>query len=220
MKLLTTQKDEIYDLIINQQLSPAQFEFVEINSVTGHSDIATKLFYKDNSDFFFIFDSGSNTMNPHWCMYAPDEDRYQNKEYPGSWRGIERSIEKWLACLKKEIKSENKWQKLEEELNKFNFKFEDNNDQFSVLEYEEIDIKINLIKGNLSTLCIPAAQLERIEKNLDYLKDKAKVLGKFDWKTLFVGTIVNLALEYAMSPETIHAFIKIIKDALSQLFLK
>lgn len=219
MKLLTTQKDEIYDLIVKQQLSPSQFKFSEIPSVTGHSNVATKLFYKDNPDFFFIFDSGAQAMNPHWCMYAPAGDRFEKREYPGGWSGIRVNIEKWLTFLKREIESENKWQKLEEELNKFNFKFENNNDQFSVVEYEEICMKIDLIKERIPTLGLEAGQLNRIEKSLDYLKDKAKVMGKFDWKTLFVGTVVNLALDLAMPTETINAFIKLIKDTLNQLFL-
>jgi len=58
-----------------------------------------------------------------------------------------------------------------------------------------------------------------MEKTLDYLKEKAKTLGKFDWKNLFIGTIMTYSLEFALPHESIASLMQVIKKALGTFFL-
>ena len=51
MKLLISQKDQLFDLIEKSGLSPSQFEFTESISRLGAKQKATTLTFK-NSDYF------------------------------------------------------------------------------------------------------------------------------------------------------------------------
>jgi len=110
---------------------------------------------------------------------------------------------------------------LESELNGLDFGVNNNgeNTKFSVTEYEEACLKIDSIKEHLHKLEYPKEQLDRIEKSLDNLKENAKTLGKLDWKNLFVGTVISLVIELAMSPAETRVFIEVIKNIMNPIFL-
>lgn len=223
MKLLPSQKNELFDKILQIGLDPAKFEFSTIPNTVGDvydsnfDPEGIKLSYIQ-SEFNFIF---LMLNRGEYCVYSPGKTRFTHSEYPGNWSGALNYFSQWLANLSREISSEDKWKRLEDEINKFNFKFNsEENDQFNVIEYEQVCVKIDLIKTNLPALALPEDQLNRIEESLEYLKGRAKVLGKFDWKNLFLGTIVQFTIQYSLPPEKVASFIAMIKHAFTQIFLR
>lgn len=59
--------------------------------------------------------------------------------------------------------------------------------------------------------------LRNIEQKLIELDLKLDELKKFDWKSLFVGTIVNLIMSLGIPPESAGAVWEIIKRAFNEL---
>jgi len=151
MQLLTSQKNELYDLIESSNINPSQFEFQNIPSITRYTEVATKLIYK-NTNFYYIFDTGRNNYAPHYCYYCPAKDQFSAEQYPGSWDLQKNYFQDWLNSLKHEISSEDKWGRLERELSKFSFNFTEDNDYFSAKEYEELSLKIEIIKTEVKSL--------------------------------------------------------------------
>src|SRR5690606_21058625 len=177
---------------------------------------ATKITYKEHQAFSFLIDSRDNN---YFCRYSPASDRFEIERITASWDILLAYFKDWLNNLSQETSHDDKWKKLEEEINNFDFKFEGTNDQFSVLEYEEVCLKIDVIKDKITLINLPDEQLTKIHADLEYLKEKAKVLGKLDWKTLFVGTIVNFITQYSLPPEKINSLINLIKEVMNQLLL-
>ncbi len=218
MKLLTSQKNDLFHFIEEAGLSPAQFEFTEVNSLITPKEIATQLSYK-NTEFFFAFETNLNSHERHYSIYAPGESEFKKTEYPGSWRLQVEIFKKWLNNLKREVRTEDKWARLESEIHSFDFKFGKDNDKFSAIEYEELCIKIDLIKSKSKDIGLSEAQLAKLNEGMDFLKEKAKHLGKIEWKSLFVGIIVQYIIQLSLPPATVSSFMNIIKTALKTFLL-
>ena len=223
MKLLTSQKNEIFVEIDNAGLNPSQFTIENIHSTLGNNESDTHLKYKEN-DYFFTFGTGKNRNDTHACTYSPGDNEYEKFEYPGSWALQISCFKKWLSYLKREIEIEDKWKRLEGEINNFDFKFkqefEEENEKFSYIEYEEISLKIDLIKEKTQNLNITEEQLLKLNQSLDFVKEKAKHLGKVDWKNMFVGIIIQYFINFSITPELVTKIMTIIKESLQIFMLK
>lgn len=215
MKLLTSQKNELFQLIEETELSPAQFSFREFQDEI-QEDVTTELDYI-GTDFFFLFQT--RQITEHFCTYAPGETEFQKSEYPGSWLHQMGCFKKWLNNLKREISLEDKWKRLESEIHHFDFNFDGDKEKFSAIEYEELCIKIDLIKNKSQAIGLSQDQLLKLNEGMDFLKEKAKNLGKVEWKSLFVGIIVQYIIQLNLPPEVVSNFMKIVKAALKTFLL-
>ncbi len=124
MKLLVSQKDEIFDLIdCSDFFSPSQFKFVEIQSTEG---IITEINFED-SDYHFRFIGASGfTVN-----YSPGENSYFEGASQLDWKSGIEHLKKWLKFLKKETTSPNKWNRLLYEITSIHISSERNEVIFS-----------------------------------------------------------------------------------------
>jgi len=69
-------------------------------------------------------------------------------------------------------------------------------------ESSTYDGRINKqIKEQLHSLELIADEQQAIKVQLDRIEAMAKTLNKFDWKSLFMGSLSNIATGFAFSPE-------------------
>ena len=213
MKLLTSQKDYIYDLIENKGISPSQFEFKERRSEKSPGQYATILEYK-NSDFFFSFETHPSNKESHFSIYCPGVSAYKEYKNPGSWTLQQDYIEMWLDNLVKEINTPDKWSRLNAEIESIKINFDDDTTKFSVHEYEDLQARIEILKLKISETGLLEEQISVINNKLDHLTELAKDLNKFDWKGLFIGTIISIVIQLGVT----HENAIVLWDAIKQVF--
>jgi len=218
MKLLTSQKDILFDLIETAGLSPSQFEFEEIPSKMYYGEKATLLKYK-NSDFYFRFETGSNNTTSHYAIYCPGESAHTENNHPGSWDIQLGYVEEWLSNLSREINSLNKWDRLKHEIKSIRIKLGNDEDKFSAQEYTDLKKRMTILKQGVKTIGLLPDQINTINDRLDYLTGLAEEMNKFDWKGLFIGTIISIIIQLSVSVENAETLWALIKKVFNNYLL-
>ncbi len=218
MKLLISQKDKLFELVEKSGLSPSQFELIEVPSLIIPGEIATKLSFK-NSDFYFSFETGKNSREPHYAIFSPGNDNFAEQNYPGTWEYQLQYAFRWLTNIVREINSPNKWDRLYKEIAEIKINYENDEGKFSATEYEELKHKIDSLKNGITSINLLPEQLAAINTKLDHLTLLAKDMNKFDWKGLFVGTIISIIVQLSVTPENAKSLWALIKQVFSNYLL-
>lgn len=215
MQLLKTEKNQIFDLIQEIGLSPTQFEW--------QRDGTLQL---KNSSFHFRPRSIMGKLAIH-C--SPRDENMNSNYYPESWVEALQKIKLWLQRLKLEITSDDKWQRLQEELANLNGTFgtnyedkaEDSSVKFSITEFEGINTKIAQVKEGFEQISSPISkqQLTALNSKLDFLVNEAKSSSKVNWKMLFLGAIIGTILRLGITKETANEIWQVIANVFSSTFL-
>lgn len=127
-----------------------------------------------------------------------------------NWNDLTKLFLIWSQKLADELNSATGWETFEN-TNYLNIDYDELNSEFN--EVEKIQIKENItnIKVKLTLLNLPPDKLEIIEHKLDSLSLKVDELNKFDWKSLFAGTIMSLIMTFIVPPEAAGIFLEYIK---------
>ncbi len=80
-------------------------------------------------------------------------------------------------------------------------------------------MKINQIKSSLGTINLLEEQQVAISQKLDHLIDVAKDLNKFDWKNLFIGTIISIIIQLEVNKENAALLWELIKRVFRNFLL-
>ncbi len=198
--ILNSQKKEVFDLITQFDLEPANFFWDEENSTYDYSLNVSCLRFAD-SIFFFKFDF---VKNSHYCIYSPAEDKIRVESHPGSWQLEVQYVIKWLSSLKREISIIDPWDEIEKYIpgENVDFKSEGANEPFTFSQVEHITKSLNKLKEEIDkNYTLNQEQAAIVQSKLDYLIDRAKNIGRLDWKNIFVSTIINIAFILAMDVE-------------------
>ncbi len=210
MILLQTQKNQVYELIEREDLSPGMFSFDESNSYNNDTFLRLK-----NSDYYFIF--ATSRSGGHFARFSPGEETPHEDHAPSSWINQLGYVRRWLFYLKRELNAPNKWKLLEEELNNLNFDdIKYDNVKFTYQEYQLISEKIAELKVKISKLDLLENQITVINSKLDHLLELAKNMNKTDWKELFIGSIISLTMQLSID----RSVGKTIFEYLKSLFIK
>lgn len=135
------------------------------------------------------------------------------------WQGVISKFQLWTKELNNEINTPTGWESFESQ-NYLNNEFTDLNKPFS--EEEKIITRNSLkyLKSKIIELDIPIENLKILEKKLDELNDKVEELTKFDWKSLFIGTIASIIMSLGIPAESAGMLWEYIKSAFSGLKLR
>lgn len=219
MILLTSQKNELYDIIEGEGLSPSQFEFQEITSKFNLENKATQLVFK-NSAWYYLFDTGFGQVNDVlYADYSPGETTITVKKYIVSWNEHINHFFEWIDNLKREITTEDKWERLRNEVENVNISYENDPNRFTVYEYEVLHTQMGVLKERISELGLLPKQVILINNKLDHLTEMSKNLTKTDWKSLFIGTIISIIIQLSLSQEMGQQLWSIIRVVFSKYFL-
>lgn len=217
MKLLISQKDKIFEFIGEAGLSHSLFEWTEINSVLKVGHKTSILGYK-GSEFMYGFETGHH--NDHYAIFCPGHEEYNQEIYLGPWEEQCEYFKNWLTYLKREISAPNKWERFNKELAQLDFNTEQDDNQFNYKEVEEITKNVNLLRTKIQKIeNLSENSIKILNDKLDYLIEQSKVLQKFDWRSLFVGTILNIIMALLIPPDAAKALWKAISEVFPNLLL-
>lgn len=210
MKLLTTQKNEIYDIIEKHQFSPSQFIIVEQPSGIENIELSTIVKYS-KTDYFFSFVGNLSSGLQSASIFSPGKTSVIEHLTAMSWTYHITHFIYWLQYLNREVTAPNKWERLQNEMKQIGVTFDNSIDKFSAEEYEELKQQMYQVKAGIKTIGLQPEQITLLNAKIDHLTEMALKMNKFDWKSLFTGTIVNLSMTLALSPESRTAFWELIK---------
>jgi len=219
MHLLKSQHNDIFDLIIQAGLSPSQFTIGKVQDpVTILSGFEKTRISVAESEYFLEF---AIEQGKHIVRLAPGSQKFTEAyQIKSEWSEKRKYVSLWLQNLKREIDQPDKWadflksaQGIEWDLTS------SDNERFTYQEVEEIIASKERAKIRIAELHLPPEQLRLIEERLDYIAEKAKSLGKVDWKNIMLGTLVALIVQLALPPETTKALWLILKEAFQRIIL-
>ena len=180
-------------------------------------DELTIIYYKDSDYYFkFIKALGSIYIVSKYIELCPAKYFYiQRIDLANfvSWNNIMTYLEEWIFSLKREIETPDKWLEMLEMSKRINWSTEDElNTQFTFEEYNDIKNRIDLVKTKLAEIDITPEQLNLLNSKLDYIAEKAKTIGRIDWKNIIIGTILAYFAQMAIPPNTAKTIWLIVQD--------
>jgi len=221
MKLLISQKDLLFEIIENDNnFAPSQFEIEEYPQ--GRNEVLTEFKFK-NSEYYFRFFHDTDTVNSFIANFSPG--KYSTVEttmrFVINTEGL-KYFRSWISCLNKELKSPNKWERLKNEFQSLNIRFDEtnNSDKFTIQEYIELSHKIDDLKQNIKSIDFTTEQINAINCKLDDLKELAKDLKRFDWNSLFIGTFISIIMQLEVNKENANSLWLLIKHIFNNLLLQ
>lgn len=214
--ILTSQKNDVLDLIKNSNLDPFNFKWSEADSRfsksrAGYSAGVSLLKY-EKTQFYFKFDFGTEG---HYAIFSPGEDQVVEERNTGDWANQREYAIRWLSYLKREVEQPDLW----EELAKYQLPPGEKispdvtNEPFTVHQIEQISAGIINIRAYLEVEFDLENQKDTVNEKLEYLIDAAKRQGRKDWFHTSIGVIFSLAIALSMSPEQARTIWNFLKDA-------
>ena len=215
---MTSQKDLLFDSIEAIKLSPSQFEITERKSKFT-SGVATMVTFK-NSEFFFLFETSQRQSLNHYALFTPGKDSFHETEDTMIWDAQFRCFKNWLSYVVREITAPNKWDRLQNEINNLGITISNGEDKFSALEFENLKEKLLQLKNGITSLGLLPEQISSLNNKIDHLAELAKTMNKFDWKGLFIGTIMSIIIQLSVTPENAKSLWQLIKQIFSSFLLQ
>ncbi|XWN36769.1 MAG: hypothetical protein ROO71_12505 [Balneola sp.] len=208
MRITKIQKKELADIVIKEGLNTNLFD------TPGENEFFTvKL---KNEPFSFTL---KKINSDKYRMAIVDIFDLNVRTADVFWEGLVKQFTKWIENVSKELKIKTGW---EDEVfdNYLNteYSYKQLNDLFSEEEKELVRNSINELKGKVITLEIEESSIIAINNKLDDLSEKVDELSRFDWKSMFYGTIINLTMSLSISSEIQSKFMDYVKEAF--IFLK
>ncbi len=207
MRITNLQKKELSDIFQKLKLNIHDFK-------TSGQYKEFKIEFK--FDYFSFSINKRNQTEYNLTIYPVDNKN--GYSVGAKWENVLTYFEKWAKAIKSELSTPTGWETFDSE-NYMKTEFSDLKEKFSVEEQE-------LIKQNLKELTSKIKQLElneevfkTFETKLDELSKKVDKLNKFDWKSLFIGTIVSLLFTFGLPPETSGFIWELVKTTFSRFQL-
>lgn len=216
MKLLTSQKDQIYQYLVNTgYFSPQQFELLEENSM---GRFTTKLIHRESNYYLNFYED--TEYNGFWLNYSPGREKLYEATDRINWAiGFDHFIT-WLGNLKRELDSPNLWDRFTKDATSLSLSIEHDSSKFSTKEFIELKSKVEALANEVRNLPLSEYQQSEIISNLNRLTELAEDLNKFDWKNLFIGTIISIVIQLSVTPENAKLLWDMIKRIFSTYFLE
>lgn len=219
MKLLQSQRNQIFEIIQEYGLTPIQFEIYDTRKNLNSTTINTKVKFK-SSDFYFSFETSTNDKTDHTAAFSPGKDAYEETKFPRFWTSQIDTFKQWLEYLKREINAIDKWKRLDQEFSSLKINLEGDNQKFNFEEVKEIESKITLLQDRFKKFDLLPEQLNIMNQKLDSLSELAKDMNRFDWRSLFLGTIMSIIIQLNVTQENANLIWNAIKDVFSQYLLR
>jgi len=208
MRITNQQKKQLFDIFEGNRLNLIDFE---ISDSYQEFEIISKFDY-------FSFTVRRNDINEYQITVLSIHTTRAGTTVM-IWDQVLIRFRLWLKEIKAELNTPNSWETFKNE-NYLNTGFNDLNQSFSKKEKESTRRSLAYIKEKIKTLDVSLDTLKIIEQKLEELDTKMDKLKKFDWKSLFIGTIASLIMSLGIPPESAGMLWEMIKSAFSGLKLK
>lgn len=196
MKLQTSQRNELFDLLTAGGLSPENFEWEQQQGGFSGAVVRMRLKRIGKEQHFEINQIRVNTENEYNCKFIPGAKNAAEEHSGIRWGTLVAFFKKWCSLLGHDTapaSNTDKWAEIKKQLDSTRVRTYPTDEQnFIEGELNDLQQRMTQLKQNILTLPLPPLHKQLIETTLDRVVSQADNMNKFDWKSLLAGTIANL----------------------------
>lgn len=205
MRITKTQKQELSVIFKRNNLNLIDFD------VTGeYQEFKVKL----KNDYFSF--SIEKTRADAYTLTIFNIDRKNASTVSATWETTLTMFVNWTKQVSTELNETTGWETFEN-TNFLNTEYEDLNTEFTIVEKAQTKESIKELKVKIKLLNLAPEKLQVIESKLDSLSQKVDELNKFDWKSLFIGTIASLIMTFVIPQEASGIFWEYLKSSFNNM---
>lgn len=216
MKLLLSQKNELYRYIEQHNFDTNQFQYKELRDTKTKKPFV-KIEYKPDENFYFLI--ADSDYDPYLINYSPGASEYLVVTSIDRWHYIDSDFNTWLYALAREVSQIDLWDQIMENAKQVISNISNDNNKFNDDEYKLLALNMRQLQTRVTTLALPIGQIEIINAKLDSILEQARISNKFDWQSLFIGTIITITISLTLSPDIGKELFLWIKQIFSNILL-
>lgn len=205
MRITNVEKKKLSDVFHKFKINILDFE------ATGEYEVFKIKFKYD----YFSFSIVKQKPNVYLIEYFSVDDKNAISTST-SWNGLLQHFLMWTEKLVAEFNSPTGWESFQN-TNFLNAEYEELNSKFTDIQKIQTKQNIEDLKVKIKLLNLSPEKLEIIENKLDSLSAKVDELNKFDWKSLFIGTIASLIMTFVVPQEASGMFWEYVKSSFHNL---
>ncbi|MCJ7458379.1 MAG: hypothetical protein MUP17_05250 [candidate division Zixibacteria bacterium] len=217
--LLKTQKNEIYKILLDTGLEPANFSWSEEAGISHPALTVSRLKFRDGHFYFqFDFTDYLGTLR-HYSRFSPGREKAVDDNYTDSWGAQRAYALEWARHLKREIEAPDLWQEIEKYQATFSLVPPTKllNEPIPAYEADQIGEALRLLTGEIKKqFKLTTQQNEFVRSKLDYLADAAKRQPRLDWVHTCIGVLMTIAVGLAMAPQEASRLWQLFKNLLGK----
>lgn len=219
-KLLTSQKNQVFEIIERADLNPADFDWSKIKCHRCINDeevicLFSKLVLKSHPQYFFLFEMYEDG---HCYTCSPGNELFEEEECPDIWEEQLVAVELWVSNLKDEIDAPDLWS----DLNKYQIAISPDvaddglNEVISASEAEIISDKLEFLGDEIKKVYNLVSEQDRfVRTKLKYLAEAAKRSRTQDWAAIALTVFQTIMCGLTLTPEQQQQLLGIIKSTFS-----
>lgn len=215
--LLKSQRNAVLAAIMETALRPSEFEWREVHTeyFTDWLFNVPALFHGP-SDAHFIFDrSGESNV----ARYSPGESTQSATVIAGSWDAELGQFRAWLTYVQREHEAPDLWAELDAKTRLHTPARTTENTPFEPFEIEQVLRAVAETREYAgATLALTEAQKAHLDTTLDYLAEAATRMGRVDWKSVLVGSMVEAMISAAIPQEAAQSVMNMLLRSVAHLF--
>lgn len=208
--LLKSQRNECFVAAEQAGLNPTDFEWSDVKTQwknNGPEPVA-QLLHRPTG-FYFVFDRYRGQLNPR---YFPDASAAKSVDVgeAKTWASVLVAFKRWIATVQRERFEPDLWKLSQSDRKLVVAQLDDlENTPFAPEELQRISNGINELREFLlSTTSHTDTERQFILTRLKHLEDASTRLGRKDWVTLAMGTLVNIVVGVALAPEAARELLR------------
>lgn len=215
--LLRSQKNQIFLAIKETGLEPGEFEWgTTPTRWRTEENMAAMLHPKVDiishkvTGFYFAFDVYNDKANPRFSP-SPELAVEHDAGTKLDWGAVLRAVRTWLAIVQREHLEPDFWEAYSGgNLLAANSLSDDENLPFTPTELLRVRSAIKEIGEHLKSRGSGSqAEAQLIDARLKHLEDAAGRLGRKDWITFAMGTLVNIVVGVALAPDAARELLRV-----------
>lgn len=202
-KITPLQANEIFELVKQAELDPAEFEW-------QHDGLKSTLVHTPTG-FHFCVDPSSD-VDRLFITCSPYAGEIQFADYRDTWERAGGVVKAWVTALKRNVAVPDLWNLIgaERALPTAAVELEDN-DPFSTDEQQSVAVAIGEIERYLLTVLKPdlgPKQKDVVRREATFQETAATRLGKRDWLNGTQGFLMNLIIAASLTGDEIPALFR------------
>lgn len=205
MRITNVEKKQLSDIFHKFKLNIFDFE------ATGEYEVFKIKFKYD----YFSFAIVKHKPNIYIIEYF-SVDNKNAISTSSNWNDVLQHFLEWTKKLFSEFNSPTGWESFEN-TNFLNTEYEELNSEFTDSEKTQTKQCLQDLKVKIELLNLTPEKLEIINSKLDSLSLKVDELNKFDWKSMFIGTIASLIMTFVVPQEASGMLWEYIKSSFNNL---
>jgi hypothetical protein len=153
----------------------------------------------------------------HHAYYRPGRTAPEERNFPGTWEQQVEYVKVWLECVKREYEAPDLWRQLQQGVAELPASGGENTpftpDERAQIE-RQLRAALEAVRRNHE---LTSGQLRALKEKVDDLIEAARRLGQLDWRSTFIGAMLEVALANALSSDVLRDLLGLTLG-LAQLF--